>query len=156
MAIIEKAFDDMFATKQVPIQKKELANDQYLYSGGYKLAEDKVIPFHIVARDFKDDANVTEYQITYRKVCQVEDFNNTNTALQVINELNQKVSGYYILVLSGDGEIYLRMLSRTMVDVQLVYEVMVFGSSTARRVYPILEEKINGKKVEVLQAKTAK
>jgi hypothetical protein len=69
----------------------------------------------------------------------------------VINEINLKRAGYYTLILTGDGEIYLRLLSRTTEDPQLLYELMVFGSATARLVYPELEEKINGKKVEVLK-----
>lgn len=69
----------------------------------------------------------------------------------MIVEIYLKRAGYYTLILTGDGEIYLRLLSRTTEDPQLLYELMVFGSATARLVYPELEEKINGKKVEVLK-----
>lgn len=150
MTSIETALTEMFKAKNVPVQSKEITDKQFLFSGGYKIAQEKVIPFHVIARDFNEGSEVTEYQITYRKIAQVERYEDTNKALQVINELNQKLAGYYTLVLAGDGEIYLRMLSRTTADTKLLYELMVFGSATARRVYPILEQKINGKKVEVL------
>lgn len=156
MASIQTALEEMFKTRNVPIEMKELADKQYVFSGGYKLGPDKVIPFHVVARDFNEGSSVTEYQITYRKICQVEKYEDTTKALQVINELNQKATGYYTLVLAGDGEIYLRLLSRTTEDTRLLYEIMVFGSATARRVYPLLEQRINGKTVEIMPSQTPK
>lgn len=151
MPSIEPILEKMFKDKKVPVKKNKFNEDQVVFSGAYRIAEDKTIPFNVVAREFKEGSSVTEYQITYRKLVQVEDFNNQTKALAVINEINLKRAGYYTLILTGDGEIYLRLLSRTTEDPQLLYELMVFGSATARLVYPELEEKINGKKVQVLQ-----
>ncbi|MCZ0717137.1 hypothetical protein [Aerococcus kribbianus] len=150
MEPITNALEKMFKEKNMPIEKRELENNQHLYSGAYRLAEDHTIPFNIVVRDFKEGSDVTEYQISYRKISQVQDYNKTPQALEVINDLNRTASGYYNLVLAGDGEIYLRLLSRTTTDVKILYELLVFGSATARVVYPKLEKAINGREVEVL------
>lgn len=150
MEAITNALEKMFKEKNMPIEKRELENNQHLYSGAYRLAEDHTIPFNIVVRDFKEGSDVTEYQISYRKISQVQDYNKTPQVLEVINDLNRTASGYYNLVLAGDGEIYLRLLSRTTTDVKILYELLVFGSATARVVYPKLEKAINGREVEVL------
>lgn len=150
MEAITNALEKMFKEKNMPIEKRELENNQHLYSGAYRLAEDHTIPFNIVVRDFKEGSDVTEYQISYRKISQVQDYSKTPQALEVINDLNRTASGYYNLVLAGDGEIYLRLLSRTTTDVKILYELLVFGSATARVVYPKLEKAINGREVEVL------
>ncbi|MCI7240824.1 MAG: hypothetical protein MR493_05755 [Aerococcus suis] len=150
MATITTALEQLFKEKGMPMQKQELDNHQYVYNGAYRLAEDHTIPFDIVIREFKDDSKVTEYQISYRNITQVKDYSQTPKALEVINDLNRQLSGYYTIVLAGDGEIYLRLLSRTTIDVQILYELLVFGSATARVVYPKLEKAINNREVEVI------
>ncbi|MDK6368394.1 MULTISPECIES: hypothetical protein [unclassified Aerococcus] len=109
------------------------------------------MPCHIIARDFSQGEVTTDFQINYRQLCQVEDFQQTPKALEVINKLNRDRSGYYNLILSGDGEIYTRCLSRTGEDVRVLYELMTLGASVARDLYPELEKAINDRTVKVAQ-----
>ncbi|MDK6232905.1 hypothetical protein ACX3VT_03545 [Aerococcus sanguinicola] len=151
MPAIQDILSQLFKEMKVPVEYRPLDGGQHLFALAYQLGEDKVVPCHIIARDFNEGEATTDFQINYRQLCQVEDYQQTAKALEVINDLNRERSGYYNLILSGDGEIYTRCLSRTGEDVRVLYELMTLGASVARDLYPRLEQAINNKTVKVAE-----
>ncbi|MFL2104181.1 hypothetical protein [Desemzia sp. FAM 23991] len=123
-------FEALIKEKKIPLKRSELKNGQTLFNGNFRLTKTKVLPFGIVF-DSKDAQSV-DFQITYHKLAYVQDFSKKAAILELLNELNQVKAGYYSVILAGDGEVYLKLLSRTTNDVLAAYEMMVFGSTIAK------------------------
>lgn len=131
-------FEAVVKEKNIPLKKSELNNGQILFNGNFRLTKTKVLPFGIVFDN--KDAQSVDFQITYHKLAYVQDFSKKPAVLELLNELNQLKSGYYSVVLAGDGEVYLKLLSRTTNDILAAYEMMVFGSTIAKVVIKEIEK----------------
>ena len=131
-------FEVVVKEKNIPLKKSELNNGQILFNGNFRLTKTKVLPFGIVFDN--KDAQSVDFQITYHKLAYVQDFSKKPAVLELLNELNQLKSGYYSVVLAGDGEVYLKLLSRTTNDILAAYEMMVFGSTIAKVVIKEIEK----------------
>lgn len=131
-------FEAVVKEKNIPLKKSELNNGQVLFNGNFRLTKTKVLPFGIVFDN--KDAQSVDFQITYHKLAYVQDFSKKPAVLELLNELNQLKSGYYSVVLAGDGEVYLKLLSRTTNDILAAYEMMVFGSTIAKVVIKEIEK----------------
>ena len=141
MTAITKNFEELLRSKNIPLKKSTIKNDQILYNGGFHLSETQSLPFGIV---FDSKSNpVIDYQITYHQLAYVTDYSKRESILDLINELNQLKAGYYTVCLAGDGEVYLKLLGRTNESVLPVYEMMVFGSSIAKALKPEIDEILN-------------
>lgn len=131
-------FEAVVKEKNIPLKKSELNNGQILFNGNFRLTKTKVLPFGIVFDN--KDAQSVDFQITYHKLAYIQDFSKKPAVLELLNELNQLKSGYYSVVLAGDGEVYLKLLSRTTIDILAAYEMMVFGSTIAKVVIKEIEK----------------
>lgn len=136
-------FEAILKAKNVPLAKKEIKNGQILFNGKFKLNDSQSLPFGIVF-DNKEEG-IIDFQIVYHKLAYVTNFDKKNQVLAVLNELNEMKTGYYRICLAGDGEIYMRLLSRTTEDVRAAYEMMIVGSTIAKSILPKIEETV-GKK----------
>lgn len=105
--------------------------------------DSQALPFGIVF-DNKEEG-IIDFQIVYHKLAYVTNFDAKNQVLEILNELNEMKTGYYRVCLAGDGEIYMRLLSRTTEDVRAAYEMMIVGSTIAKSILPKIEEAV-GKK----------
>lgn len=139
-------FEALIKEKKIPLKKSELKNGQILFNGSFRLTKTKVLPFGIVF-DSKDAPSV-DFQITYHKLAYVQDFSKREAILELLNELNQVKAGYYSVILAGDGEIYLKQLSRTTKDVVAAYEMLVFGSTIAKVLMKEIEKVLKPEKAE--------
>lgn len=142
---ITDQFEMILKEKQIPLAKKVMDNGQTLYNGKFQITKQQALPFRIV---FDTGEGIIDYQIVYHQLAFASDFNKKAAVLEVLNELNELRSGYYRLCLGGDGEIYMRLLSRTSADVQPLYEMLVTGSTIAKAVIPHIEAVINPTKSE--------
>lgn len=131
-------FEVYLKEKNIPLKKSQLKNGQILFNGNFRLTKTRVLPFGIVF-DSKDAKSI-DFQITYHKLAYVKDFTKKAEILELLNELNQVKAGYYSVILAGDGEIYLKQLSRTTSDVLAAYEMIVFGSTIAKVIIKEIEK----------------
>lgn len=145
MSKVTDQFEMILKEKQIPLAKKIIDNGQTLYNGKFQITKQQALPFGIV---FDTGEGIIDYQIVYHQLAFVSDFNKKAAVLEVLNELNELRSGYYRVCLGGDGEIYMRLLSRTSTDVQPLYEMLVTGSTIAKAVIPHIEAVINPTKSE--------
>lgn len=139
-------FEALIKEKKIPLKKSELKNGQILFNGSFRLDKTKVLPFGIVFDN--KDAQSVDFQITYHKLAYVQDFSKREAILELLNELNQVKAGYYSVILAGDGEIYLKQLSRTTSDVAAAYETMVFGSTIAKVLIKEIEKVLEPEQAE--------
>lgn len=135
-----------FKSKEIeaPIRKKdgeEIKQKQMIFQTALRLNESKAVACGVIIHD--TDAQRVNYQITYNKIGYVTDRNKLPEIITQINEINAMRSGYYRLVISGDGEIIMRHLSITGEDVKPMMDVFIFGGRILRAVLPELE-KIDG------------
>jgi hypothetical protein len=136
---ILEVLDKVFQEKGMPLKSHPIQNNQFLYQGNYTIGPERTLPFGIV---IAKDAEESDFQISFRKLAYLNDYNDKAKALELINELNQTKTFYYTLCLAGDGEFFIQMLGRTTLDVKPLYEMLVIGSNIAKVVIAELEKQI--------------
>lgn len=137
MTKITEQFEAILREKQIPLAKRQIDNGQILYNGKFQITKQQALPFGIV---FDKEEGISDYQIVYHNLAFVTNFDKKAAVLELLNELNEMKSGYYRICLGADGEVYMRLLSRTSNDVVPLYEMLVTGSTIAKAVMPRIEE----------------
>jgi len=138
LTIIE-ALDKVFQEKKMSLKSQPIQNNQFLYQGNFTISPERSLPFGVVIA--KNEEN-SDFQISFRKLAYLNNYNDKAKVLELINELNQTKAFYYTLCLAGDGEIFIRLLGRTTLDVKPLYEMLVVGSNIAKVMIKELEEHI--------------
>lgn len=59
--------------------------------------------------------------------------------MELFNQLNEAETAYYRICLAGDGEVYLRLLTRTTNEVMPIYEMLITGSGIAQQIINKIE-----------------
>ncbi|EXJ22542.1 hypothetical protein ADIAL_2128 [Alkalibacterium sp. AK22] len=129
---------------ETPVRKKdgeEVKQKQVVYQTALRVNKEKAVACGVIIHDA--DAERVNYQITYNKIGYVTDRNKLPEIVTKLNELNAMRTGYYRLVISGDGEIIMRHLGITGHDVKAMMDVFVFGGRILNALIPELE-KIEG------------
>lgn len=136
MSVLE-AIDKLFAEKKLPLKKQEIPNNQYVYQGTFNIRPDKQIPFGVV---IVDGEGLVDYQISFKRLAYLTNYNDKAKVLELINELNQTIAFYFTVFLAGDGEIIMKMMAKTSEDVRPVYDTLIVGSNVAKHVMAELEK----------------
>lgn len=140
MSAIKTAFEALLKEKQIPAQYKEIEGGHHLYRLQFRATKTKVLVVEIILQNGQQD--YVDVQVIYRHIHLLKDYHKRQEALDLINELNEMKSGYYTLHLAMDGEIFLRSLLRSGVDVEPLYQTIVYGSSIGKNLMPLLVEKL--------------
>lgn len=135
--MVVEQFDKLFADKNIPINKEVLNNGLVLYRVDYNLTTKHIVRVEVIIEDQKD---VTDVQIVVRSVGFLSDYDKRGDLLEVLNALNDVKTGYYRLYLAGDGEILLKLLSRTQKDVEETYQMLFSGVHIARMIQDDIEK----------------
>lgn len=128
MQTITENFEEILRSKQIPLAKSLGEAEETFYTGNFQVTAEKVVPFSIA---FQQSAERSDVQIHYSQLGYLKNTNQKAELFTVLNQLNESESGYYRVCLAVDGEIYLRLLTRTTKEVLPVYEMLVAGSSVA-------------------------
>ncbi len=136
-AIIEQ-IDQLFKEKGLPLERREAPDGNHIYTGVFSKPDAKPIAFNIVIQNADD---IADFQIVYGELAYVTDYNKKPAVLELLNELNMYKTGYYTAVLGGDGEIFVKCISRVAKEnVQPLYEMLVIGSNMALAILPEIEK----------------
>lgn len=136
-------FKNLTTERNMPLNERELENNQLLFTGSFRLEKARSIPFGLVI-DGTEDKKIVDYQVMYNKIAYLTNFGKKDELLDYLNNLNALKSGYYHFVLRDDGEVYLRMLSRASeADVKVLYELLIFGGNIAQKVNSELQKFVN-------------
>lgn len=135
MSTMVENFEKILVEKNIPIDKIELSDTLVLYQWHQQLTSTQASRLEIIV----PKQSVGDVQITYRYVGQLNDYAKKNDMLEVVNELNEMQTGYYTLFLAGDGELYLKLLTRSNENMDQVYEMLITGMHTAIDILPRIE-----------------
>ncbi|AZP05227.1 hypothetical protein [Jeotgalibaca ciconiae] len=136
MQILEE-LDKLFAEKKLPLKRQEIVNNQTLYQGSFLVRPGKKVPFGIV---IVNGEGVVDFQITFKQIGYLTNYNDKAKLLEVINELNLGKAFYYKVSLAGDGEILMRTMAKTTEDVRPLYEMLIVGSNVVKQVIQEVEK----------------
>lgn len=129
MTAITDAVDTLFKEKGLPLVKTATEDGHFAYHGTFKLhAEDEPLSFNLL---FQNEEDMSDFQIAFTKLAYVS-FQQKEAVLEVLNEFNVYKGLYYTAVMGGDGEIFLKAISRVSKEnVRPVYDMLVIGSNIA-------------------------
>lgn len=138
MSQFKQSFEALLKEKNLPFNYKEIENGHHLYRFQFRVQKSRVLIVEVIIQNTTNA--YSDAQVIYRHVHMLNDYNKRAEALELMNELNEMRTGYYSLYLGGDGEMFLRSLLRIGEDPQPLYETLVYGSSIARTLQPVLTE----------------
>ena len=134
------ALDSYFVQKKFPIKKDKLTQGEAFYQGVMKAGPQHLVPFNIV---ISKNQPVSDYQISYTRVAFLNDYADKANLLEWANQWNLGNAYYYTVCLAADGEIFLRLLSRTTTDVAPLYDMLVMGSKVVQKMCVELQQKFS-------------
>lgn len=129
-------FEGILREKQVPLAKSVDEKKQTFYSGSFQLTPAKIVPFHVA---FQTSDGISDVEIVYSKLAMISNYQKKAELLELFNQLNEAETAYYRLCLAGDGEVYLRLLTRTTNEVTPVYEMLITGSGIVKQISEKIE-----------------
>ena len=138
MSQFKQSFETLLKEKNLPFNYKEIENGHHLYRFQFRVQKSRILIVEVIIQN--TDNSYSDAQVIYRHIHMLSDYHKRADALELMNELNQMRTGYYSLYLGGDGEMFLRSLLRIGEDPQPLYETLVYGSSIARTLQPVLTE----------------
>lgn len=140
MKTMAETFENLLVEKSVPIDKVELDENLTLFQLHQIIKQNHFSRLEIIV----PKQVVGDIQITYRFIGQLNNYAKKAEMLEEVNHLNEQLTGYYTLFLAGDGELYLKLLSRSNESsMEQVYEMLITGLHTAKEILPNIE-KITG------------
>ena len=136
-AIIEQ-IDQLFKEKGLPLERRQAPDGNHVYTGVFSKPDAKPISFNIVIQNAED---IADFQIVYGELAYATDYAKKPAVLEMLNELNMYKTGYYTAVLAGDGEIFVKCVSRVAKEnVFPLYEMLVIGSNMSLALLPEIEK----------------
>lgn len=135
MSKLIENLEQLFTEKNIPIDKVELDSNFTLYQLYQHITEKHFTKLEIIV----PKTDIGDIQVCYRYVGQLADYNKKAEMLEFVNDLNELQTGYYTLFLAGDGELYLRLLSRVNSNLEQFYEMLITGLQTAKDIALRLE-----------------
>ena len=136
MPNITASFEGILREKQVPLAKSIDEQKQTFYSGSFQLTRTKTLPFHVA---FQSADGISDVEIVYSKLAMISNYQKKAELLELFNQLNEAETAYYRICLAGDGEVYLRLLTRTTNEVMPIYEMLITGSGIAQQIINKIE-----------------
>lgn len=136
MPNITASFEGILREKQVPLAKSIDEQKQTFYSGSFQLTTTKTLPFHVA---FQSADGISDVEIVYSKLAMISNYQKKAELLELFNQLNEAETAYYRICLAGDGEVYLRLLTRTTNEVMPIYEMLITGSGIAQQIINKIE-----------------
>lgn len=136
MPNITANFEGILREKQVPLAKSIDEQKQTFYSGSFQLTPTKTLPFHVA---FQSADGISDVEIVYSKLAMISNYQKKAELLELFNQLNEAETAYYRICLAGDGEVYLRLLTRTTNEVTPIYEMLITGSGIAQQIINKIE-----------------
>lgn len=138
--LIEK-IDQLFKSKGLPLVLQEASDGSHIYNGVFQYNPEKPLPFSIV---IQPNAEVADFQIVFNELAYVTDYSKKNEVLNTLNEINLYKTGYYRALLGGDGEIFVKTISRVASEnIMPLYEILVIGSQMAMAILEDLNKVLN-------------
>ena len=138
MTAIIKEIDKLFEEKGLPLQRRQSEDGNYIYTGLFSKPNAKPIAFNIVIQNAED---IADFQIVYGELAYVTDYAKKPAVLEMLNELNMYKTGYYTAVLAGDGEIFVKCVSRVAKEnIYPLYEMLVIGSNMSLAILSDIEK----------------
>ena len=136
MPNITASFEGVLREKQVPLAKSIDEQKQTFYSGSFQLTPTKTLLFHVA---FQSADGISDVEIVYSKLAMISNYQKKAELLELLNQLNEAETAYYRICLAGDGEVYLRLLTRTTNEVMPIYEMLITGSGIAQQIINKIE-----------------
>lgn len=136
MPNITASFEGILREKQVPLAKSIDEQKQTFYSGSFQLTPTKTLLFHVA---FQSADGISDVEIVYSKLAMISNYQKKAELLELLNQLNEAETAYYRICLAGDGEVYLRLLTRTTNEVMPIYEMLITGSGIAQQIINKIE-----------------
>lgn len=140
MTSVAEKLEQLFHEKDIPVRREEIDESLVIYVVEFNLKPTHVLRLEVIV---EKDTSSCDVQIGYRYVSLLREYNKRHELFEIINQLNEAQTGYYTLYLAQDGEVYMKKLVRSGLDVQPIYEMIIQGPAIIRHILPTLE-KITG------------